>query len=211
MAAEAGLPVAMGARVIGVIKGSAAEAAHLQIGDVISADRRQRRRGRLPPDLPHQLPEGRPADAAVGLPRRQDADDFGDDGRSRRVRPERVDGLPALIATFAKCRPRWPGSIAALCHRDLRLTSAPSLRTLYYRSIQGVSMSTAVSIRLPEELAKARWQIAAETERPRSFHIQKALESYIEDFADVQIALDRLCNPKDAIVAGRELRKSLGL
>ncbi len=35
MAAEAGLPCPMGARVIGVIKGSAAEAAHLQIGNVI--------------------------------------------------------------------------------------------------------------------------------------------------------------------------------
>ena len=72
-------------------------------------------------------------------------------------------------------------------------------------------MSTAVSIRLPEKLAEALAQIAAETDRPRSFHIQKALESYIEDFADVQIALDRLRDPKDAIISGRELRKSLGL
>ena len=72
-------------------------------------------------------------------------------------------------------------------------------------------MSTAVSIRLPDDLAKALTQIAAETDRPRSFHIQKALESYIEDFADVQIALDRLRDPKDEIIGGRELRKSLGL
>jgi len=72
-------------------------------------------------------------------------------------------------------------------------------------------MSTAVSIRLPDVLAKDLEHIADETERPRSFHIQKALESYIEDFADVQIALDRLRNQKDAIVSSNDMRKSLGL
>ena len=72
-------------------------------------------------------------------------------------------------------------------------------------------MSIAVSIRLPDVLAKELEQIAGETERPRSFHIQKALESYIEDFADVQIALDRLRDQKDPVLSGREMRKSLGL
>ena len=72
-------------------------------------------------------------------------------------------------------------------------------------------MSTAVSIRLPSVLAKELDHIADETERSRSFHIQKALESYIEDFADVQIALDRLRDPKDPVVSSREMRKSLGL
>jgi RHH-type rel operon transcriptional repressor/antitoxin RelB len=72
-------------------------------------------------------------------------------------------------------------------------------------------MSTAVSIRLPETLAKELDHIAEETERPRSFHVQKALETYIEDFADVQIALDRLRDSKDPVISGRDLRKSLGL
>jgi len=72
-------------------------------------------------------------------------------------------------------------------------------------------MSTAVSIRLPDILARELSHIADETERPRSFHIQKALESYIEDFADVQIALDRLRDQKDPVLSSRELRKSLGL
>ena len=71
-------------------------------------------------------------------------------------------------------------------------------------------MSTAVSIRLPDVLARELDHIADETERPRSFHVQKALESYIEDFADVQIALDRLRDPRDPVVSGRDMRKSLG-
>jgi RHH-type rel operon transcriptional repressor/antitoxin RelB len=72
-------------------------------------------------------------------------------------------------------------------------------------------MRATVSIRLPDELTKYLDDIAKETERPRSFHIQKALEAYIEDFADLRIAIDRLRNPNDVIISGKELRKTLGL
>jgi len=72
-------------------------------------------------------------------------------------------------------------------------------------------MRATVSIRLPDELTKHLDDIARETERPRSFHIQKALEAYIEDFADLRIAIDRLRNPKDEVISPKELRKTLGL
>ncbi len=72
-------------------------------------------------------------------------------------------------------------------------------------------MSTAISVRLPKELADQLDSIAKETERPRSYIIQKALESYIDDYADLQVALDRLHDKTDAIVSSKELRKSLGL
>ncbi len=72
-------------------------------------------------------------------------------------------------------------------------------------------MSAAFSVRLPEPLARELNQIAKETERSRSFHVQKALENYVEDFADVQIAIDRLRDPRDPVVSSRDLRKSLGL
>ena len=72
-------------------------------------------------------------------------------------------------------------------------------------------MSMGFSIRLPEELAKELDEIAAETERPRSFHVHKAIETYVREFADLQIALDRLRDPNDPVVPGRDLRKSLGL
>ena len=72
-------------------------------------------------------------------------------------------------------------------------------------------MSTAISVRLPENLAIQLDSIAKETERPRSFIIQKALESYIEDYADLQIALDRLHDKGDEIVSSKEMRKSLGI
>ena len=72
-------------------------------------------------------------------------------------------------------------------------------------------MSTAISVRLPKDLAEQLDGIAKEIERPRSFIIQKALELYIEDFADLQIALDRLHDKSDAVISGKELRKSLGI
>jgi RHH-type transcriptional regulator, rel operon repressor / antitoxin RelB len=72
-------------------------------------------------------------------------------------------------------------------------------------------MSVAVSIRIPEQLAKRLDTLAEETERPRSFVIQKALEAYLEDYADLQVAIDRLRDKADTIITSEEMRKSLGL
>ncbi|MGB3399005.1 MAG: DUF6290 family protein [Candidatus Deferrimicrobiaceae bacterium] len=72
-------------------------------------------------------------------------------------------------------------------------------------------MSRAISIRIPDELAEQLEEVAKETDRPRSYIIQKALESYLEDIADLQIALDRLRDKSDPLVTSAEMRKSLGL
>jgi len=72
-------------------------------------------------------------------------------------------------------------------------------------------MNPAISVRLPKALADQLNNIAKETERPRSFIIQKALESYIEDYADPQVALDRLHDKTDLVISGKDLRKFLGL
>jgi RHH-type rel operon transcriptional repressor/antitoxin RelB len=72
-------------------------------------------------------------------------------------------------------------------------------------------MRSTVSIRLPDDLTKNLDNIAKETERPRSFHIQKAIEMYIHDFADLRIAIDRLKNPNDEVISSKDLRKSLGI
>lgn len=72
-------------------------------------------------------------------------------------------------------------------------------------------MSTPISVRLPDKLAKKLDGVAKETERPRSFIIQKALESYLEDIADLQIALDRLHDKTDEIISSKKLKESLGL
>jgi RHH-type transcriptional regulator, rel operon repressor / antitoxin RelB len=72
-------------------------------------------------------------------------------------------------------------------------------------------MNTAFSVRLPQDLAEHLNSIAKETDRSRSYIIQKALESYINDYADLQVALDRLHDTADPVISSKELRKSLGL
>ena len=72
-------------------------------------------------------------------------------------------------------------------------------------------MGAAISIRLSEPLARKLNALSEVTERPKSFHVQKALESYFEEFADLRIALDRLHNPKDKVVSAKAMRASLGL
>ena len=72
-------------------------------------------------------------------------------------------------------------------------------------------MTMSISVRIPESLAKQLDDVARETERTRSFIIQKALESYIEEHADLQIALDRLHDSTDSIISSDQMRKRLGI
>jgi RHH-type rel operon transcriptional repressor/antitoxin RelB len=71
-------------------------------------------------------------------------------------------------------------------------------------------MSHAVSVRLPEELTRALERVAQTIDRPKTYLIRKALEAYLADYADYQIALDRLHDKGDRIIQGSELRKQLG-
>ena len=72
-------------------------------------------------------------------------------------------------------------------------------------------MSKAISIRIPDDLASKLSEIAEETERPKSFHVQKALEAYLSELAELQIAIDRLRDSSDPIVSIEDMRKELEL
>jgi len=72
-------------------------------------------------------------------------------------------------------------------------------------------MSKSVSVRIPDELADRLEIIVKETERSRSFIVQKALEVYLADFADLQVAMDRLRDKSDKVITADELRESLDI
>jgi RHH-type rel operon transcriptional repressor/antitoxin RelB len=72
-------------------------------------------------------------------------------------------------------------------------------------------MSKALSVRVTDELDSKLSEIAKETERPKSFHVQKALETYISEIADLQVAYDRLHNTTDPIISLEDMRKELEL
>jgi len=70
-------------------------------------------------------------------------------------------------------------------------------------------MSKAISIRISEDLALKLSEISKETERPKSFHVQKALEAYLTELADLQVAIDRLHDTSDPIVSIDDMRKKI--
>jgi RHH-type rel operon transcriptional repressor/antitoxin RelB len=72
-------------------------------------------------------------------------------------------------------------------------------------------MSSSVSVRISDDLVKRLDELAKETERSRSFLIQKALEAYLDELADLQIALDRLRDVTDPIISIDEMREELDL
>ncbi len=72
-------------------------------------------------------------------------------------------------------------------------------------------MSKAISIRLPDRLTRALEQLASATERTKTHLIRKAIETYLGEYADYQIALDRLRDKDDKILASKDLKDSLGI
>ena len=72
-------------------------------------------------------------------------------------------------------------------------------------------MSHAISVRLPEELTEGLDKVAKAVDRPKTYLIKKAIEAYLSEYADYQIALDRLRDKTDSIVTSSELKKQLGL
>lgn len=74
-----------------------------------------------------------------------------------------------------------------------------------------MNMSTAVSIRLPDDVVRGIEELAASLERSKTYVIRKAIESYLKEYADYLIALERLRDKDDEIISGSELRERLGL
>ncbi|MEK7372795.1 MAG: ribbon-helix-helix protein, CopG family [candidate division NC10 bacterium] len=71
-------------------------------------------------------------------------------------------------------------------------------------------MPVSVSVRLPDKTAQALDDLASATERPRTYLIVRALEAYLADHADYQVALDRLRDKDDPVISSGELRRRLG-
>ena len=81
---------------------------------------------------------------------------------------------------------------------------------MLYFLIQEVVMSTSLSVRLPDRLDKAIKKLSHLTDRPKTYLICKAIEHFIDEYAEYQIALDRLRDKDDEILSNSELKKRLG-
>ena len=72
-------------------------------------------------------------------------------------------------------------------------------------------MSKTLSVRIPDDLAKELDAVSKNTERSRSFLIKKALEAYLDEQVDLQIAFDRLHDTTDPVITIDQMREELDL
>lgn len=71
-------------------------------------------------------------------------------------------------------------------------------------------MSKAISVRLADDTAKALEELSRASDRPKTYFIEKALDSYLAEAADYQVALDRLRDKDDPVLSAADLRKRIG-
>jgi RHH-type transcriptional regulator, rel operon repressor / antitoxin RelB len=72
-------------------------------------------------------------------------------------------------------------------------------------------MSKTLTIRMEDELYKNLSAVSKEMDRDKTFILKKALEKYIEEYSDYQMALDRLNDKDDKIISSSEMGKRLGI
>ena len=72
-------------------------------------------------------------------------------------------------------------------------------------------MSTKLSVALPKDLAEKLSEMATDSKRPKSFHIQRAVEFYLAEMVDFQVAYDRLQDTHDPVFSFEDMRNDLEL
>ena len=68
---------------------------------------------------------------------------------------------------------------------------------------------TQITARVSEELAAALNAAAEQVGSSRADVIRRALESYLEDFEDVSVAMERLRDESDPVLEWDEVRREL--
>lgn len=66
-------------------------------------------------------------------------------------------------------------------------------------------MASTVSIRMTDEMKSSLEDLSKALRRTKSFIVKAALEEYLEERMDDQIALERLNDKNDAIVSEEEM------
>ncbi len=68
-----------------------------------------------------------------------------------------------------------------------------------------------LTLRVEDQLDRKLQRLAKETERPKSYFIKKALELYLQEYEDYQIALARRADKDNEILTMAQMRKTLGV
>ncbi len=71
-------------------------------------------------------------------------------------------------------------------------------------------MSNVVATRFTDEVLAELDEVARELRRTRAELVRRAVEIYLAEYADHQIALDRLNDPSDPVVSTEQMWHELG-
>lgn len=71
------------------------------------------------------------------------------------------------------------------------------------------SAMTQITARLPDSVVDQLDQAASQLRRSRADVVRQAVERYLEDFDDLSVAVERLCDPSDAVLDWDQVRREL--
>lgn len=66
-----------------------------------------------------------------------------------------------------------------------------------------------VTAKVPDSLLEALDAVAMELEITRSALVRQALQRYLDDYGDLNLAIERLQDPSDKTLSWREVRNAL--
>lgn len=66
-----------------------------------------------------------------------------------------------------------------------------------------------ITTRLPPDLVAALDEAARTLKRPRAAIVRQALERYLEDFQDLDLAMERLRDPADPVLDWDDVKRDL--
>ena len=72
-------------------------------------------------------------------------------------------------------------------------------------------MTVLKAYRLEKKIVDRLAAIAKETRRTETFFVRAALERYLEEYDDAQIAKDRFNDPSVKLVSSRQMRERVGV
>lgn len=71
------------------------------------------------------------------------------------------------------------------------------------------SAMTQITARLPDSVVDQLDQAARQLRRSRADVVRQAVERYLDDFDDLSVAVERLCDPSDAVLDWDQVRREL--
>lgn len=72
-------------------------------------------------------------------------------------------------------------------------------------------MSQVIQTELSDYVVKELGKLSAQTKKTKAYHINKAIQMYINNYTDFDTALDRLQNLNDEVISTKQMNELLDL